>query len=186
MNDQSLITRVLIYDDQHAFTTLVKKHQQPIRQFLRRLTNGNYALADDLAQQVFIAAYNKLSTFKAASTFSTWLHSIAYRRFLNEMRKEQYQSEIKIEDEALFHSTAPPIERTIENSVENEILAEQLVARLSETERACITLAFSAGMSHQEIVTITGLPLGTVKSHINRSKKKLSNWLTGSLPRSTL
>lgn len=186
MNDQSLITRVLIYDDQHAFTTLVKKHQQPIRQFLRRLTNGNYALADDLAQQVFIAAYNKLSTFKAASTFSTWLHSIAYRRFLNEMRKEQYQSEIKIEDEALFHSTENPIERTIENSVENEILAEQLVARLSETERACITLAFSAGMSHQEIVTITGLPLGTVKSHINRSKQKLSNWLTGSLPRSTL
>ena len=182
MNDQSLITRVLIYDDQHAFTTLVKKHQQPIRQFLRRLTNGNHALADDLSQQVFITAYNKLSTFKAASTFSTWLHSIAYRRFLNEMRKGQYQSEIKTEDDAVFQSTENPIE----NPVENEILAEQLVARLSEAERTCITLAFSAGMSHQEIVTITGLPLGTVKSHINRSKQKLSNWLTGSLPRSTL
>ena len=48
---------------------------------------------------------------------------------------------------------------------------------VSPEERACLTLAYAAGMSHPEIGEITGLPLGTVKSHINRGKRKLQEWL---------
>ena len=48
---------------------------------------------------------------------------------------------------------------------------------MSEQERACLTLAYAAGMSHPEIVEITGLPLGTVKSHISRGRQKLQQWL---------
>jgi len=177
MNDQSLITRVLLNDDQHAFTTLVRNYQQPIRQFLRRLTKGNWSLADDLAQQVFIIAYDKLASFRAEANFSTWLHSIAYRAFLNEMRKAQYQRESELTDQTFSPA--------IHASAENEILVEQLMAQLSVPERTCITLAFSAGMSHQEIVTVTDYPLGTVKSHINRGKQKLTTWLKESQTRST-
>lgn len=172
MDDQSLITRVLVSDDQHAFTTLVRHHQQSIHQFLRRLTNGNLALADDLAQHVFISAYDKLATFRAEASFKTWLHSIAYRIFLNEMRKGHHQREVELTDHVLHQS--------VNAGMENEVLVEQLMAQLSIPERTCMTLAFSAGMSHQEIVTVTDYPLGTVKSHINRGKQKLTAWLNAS------
>ena len=52
-----------------------------------------------------------------------------------------------------------------------------MLAQVNESERACLTLAYAAGMSHPEIVDVTGLPLGTVKSHITRGKRKLQDWL---------
>ncbi|HEY9031453.1 MAG TPA: sigma-70 family RNA polymerase sigma factor [Kangiella sp.] len=175
MNDKALISRVLVDDDHHAFAALVRKHQQSILHFLRRLTGGNSALADDIAQQVFISAYDKLSTFRAEAGFNTWLHSIAYRSFLNEMRKSHHHTEVALTDDVLAPS--------IRDSVEQELLIEKLMARLSVTERTCMTLAYSAGMSHQEIVDVTQLPLGTVKSHINRGKHKLTKWVQQSQSR---
>lgn len=175
MNDKALISRVLVDDDHHAFATLVRNHQQSIRQFLRRLTGGNTALADDIAQQVFISAYDKLSTFRAEASFSTWLHSIAYRSFLNEMRRSHHHTEVALTDDVLAPSTR--------DWVEQELLIEKLMAQLSVTERICMTLAYSAGMSHQEIVDVTQLPLGTVKSHINRGKHKLTEWVQQSQSR---
>lgn len=169
MNDKALISRVLVDDDHHAFATLVRKYQQSIRQFLRRLTDGNSALADDIAQQVFISAYDKLSTFRAEAGFSTWLHSIAYRKFLNEMRKSHHHVEVALTDDVFSPTTR--------DSTEQELLIEKLMTHLSVIEKTCITLAYSAGMSHQEIVDVTQLPLGTVKSHINRGKNKLIEWV---------
>ena len=51
------------------------------------------------------------------------------------------------------------------------------MAQVSEKERACLTLAYAAGMSHPEIGEVTGMPLGTIKSHITRGKQKLQDWL---------
>ena len=169
MNDKALITRVLVNDDQHAFTTLVRNYQQPIRQFLCRLTQGYWPLADDIAQQVFIKLYANLATFRAESSLSTWLHSVAYRTFLNEVRKPHHLKETELDGFEQNNIAA--------NNVDNEILVEQLMAMLPISERACLTLAFSAGMSHKEIATVTDYPLGTVKSHISRAKQKLSTWL---------
>ena len=82
IDDKDLITRVIANKDSHAFTSLVKKHQQNIRQFLRRITAGDWALADDLAQDTFLLAYQNLATFRGEANFTTWLHRIAYNRFL--------------------------------------------------------------------------------------------------------
>lgn len=62
-------------------------------------------------------------------------------------------------------------------SVDAEILLPLLLRQVSAEERACLPLAYAAGMSHPEIVEITGLPLGTVKSHISRGRQKLQHWL---------
>ena len=62
-------------------------------------------------------------------------------------------------------------------SVDAEILVQRLMGFVSPEERACLTLAYAAGMSHPEIGKITDLPLGTVKSHIQRGKHKLQRWL---------
>lgn len=165
IDDKSLIARIVYADDQHAFTTLVRKHQDPIRQFLRRLTAGERAMADDIAQETFIRIYQKLDTFDGKSKFTTWAHKIAYNCFLRFKQKAHFKHEIDDLEQPIFV--------TNNSAVESDILVEQLMNSLGIEERTCITLSVSAGMSHQQICDVTSLPLGTIKSHIARGKQKL-------------
>ena len=77
-SDHELITRVLRNDDRHAFGELVKRHQSPLRSMLRKLTCGDKALADDLAQETFVQAFLKLSTFRGDARLRGG-HSGVYR-----------------------------------------------------------------------------------------------------------
>jgi len=71
LSDRELATRVAVSNDPAAFTQLVEQHQLAIRQFLRRLTAGDYSTADDLAQETFLVAYKKLHTWSGAGNFLT-------------------------------------------------------------------------------------------------------------------
>lgn len=168
ISDVELVTRVTGSDDQAAFQMLVERHQAAIRGFLRRLAAGDQGTADDLAQETFLLAYRKLHTLKAGSSLVSWLHTIAYRQFLQHGRKHARQ-QVMAEPPDPGHDPRQAMEATIALPV--------LLSQVSASERACLTLAYAAGMSHPEIGEITGLPLGTVKSHINRGKRKLQEWL---------
>src|SRR3954454_1924716 len=87
--DAELIARVVIKDDRHAFSELVRRYQSGVRATLRRLTAGNHALADDLAQETFLLAYRKLASFRQEARFSTWLYRIATNAFLADARKRK-------------------------------------------------------------------------------------------------
>ncbi|MBA6391840.1 RNA polymerase sigma factor [Colwellia sp. BRX10-3] len=165
VDDNTLIARIISNGDQHAYATLIKKYQGPIRQFLRRLTTGEQATADDIAQEAFLRIYQKLDTFLGQSSFSTWAHKIAYNCFLKYKQKAYHQYEIDGFDFSILEAEIEDIER--------DLIIERLMNCLDIAERTCVTLSVSAGMSHQEISTITKFPLGTVKSHINRGKQKL-------------
>lgn len=166
--DMELVARVTGSDDQAAFQLLVERHQAAIRGFLRRLAAGDVGTADDLAQETFLMAYRKLHTLKSSGSIVSWLHTIAYRQFLQFTRKHVRQ-QVMAEPPDPGHDPG--------QSVDAEILVRRLMGFVSTEERACLTLAYSAGMSHPEIVNVTGLPLGTVKSHIQRGKLKLQRWL---------
>lgn len=166
--DSELIARYL-GGDQAAFTTLVKRHQSSIRQFLRRLTAGDHALADDIAQETFIRMFKSLSSFRGEASFSTWLHSIAYRIFIRHVKSSQRLTFVG--DEQM------PDAMVVQPTDMSDVLLEQMMKHLSLNERLIMTLCFSAGMSHSEISEVTGAPLGTIKSHINRAKKKLARLL---------
>lgn len=163
-SDSDLIAGFLA-GDQSAFQEMVKRHQSSIRQFLRRLTTGDYALADDIAQEVFIRMFTNLSAFRGQATLSTWLHSIAYRLFLRHVESNSILEFVGNEDFPEV-SSAP--------SIVSDIMIEQMMKHLSLNERLMITLSYSAGMSHSEIADVTGAPLGTIKSHLNRAKRKLA------------
>jgi RNA polymerase sigma-70 factor (ECF subfamily) len=178
--DSELVSRVILANDQSAFAQLVGRHQGAIRAFMRRLLAGDHAAADDLAQETFLAAYRKLHTWQAAASFSTWLHSIAYRKFLERVRKEaRYQVMADVPEPESTHQakvhTGPGSESG--NEAESEILAQQLMALLGPEDRVCMTMAYSVGMSHEEISGLIDLPLGSVKSRIHRAKLKLQQWL---------
>ena len=89
VTDAQLIARVVVQDDRHAFSELVRRHQSGVRATLRRLTAGNHALADDLAQDTFMLAYRNLKSFRQEARFSTWLFRIATNAFLADARKRK-------------------------------------------------------------------------------------------------
>lgn len=168
LSDKELATRVAVSNDSAAFTQLVEQHQLPIRQFLRRLTAGDHSTADDLAQDTFLVAYKKLGTWSGAGTLKSWLHTIAYRQFLDHIKKH---SRMQVMAEV------PQDGFDTRQALDAEILVQKLLGKLGTTDRTCITLAYAAGMSHSEISAIVELPLGSVKSRIHRAKLKLQKWL---------
>src|SRR6186713_1816105 len=89
VSDAQLIARCLVGDDRHAFAELVKRHQSAVRACLRRLTAGNHALADDLAQETFVQAWRGLKSFRQEARFSTWLYRIATNCWLADARKRK-------------------------------------------------------------------------------------------------
>jgi len=168
ISDLELVARVASSNDQAAFQLLVERHQSAIRGFLRRLLSGDHGTADDLAQETFLMAYRKIHTLKSGGSFVAWLHSIAYRQFLQFTRKHARQ---------LVVAEPPEPSHDPRHANDAEILVQRLMGYVSPEERACMTLAYSAGMSHPEISQVTNFPMGTVKSHIQRGKQKLQRWL---------
>lgn len=127
------------------------------------------AVADDLAQDTFLIAYQKLNTYQGSGDFGAWLCSIAYRCFLQYYRKQRRQREVQqqlannVMVESDYYESMTAAQRDL----------EQAFQQLSEAEAAAITLCHSYGYSHSEIAAILELPLGTIKSHITRGKEKL-------------
>jgi RNA polymerase sigma-70 factor (ECF subfamily) len=159
----SLVNRVVSQDDHAAFARLVQLHQSQIRHFLRRLTAGDHATADDLSQETFMLAYRNIRQYRAKGTFSAWLHTIAYRLFLKQIKPIQ-----SVSFDAELHSEASQ-----RNPVDADLEAERLMQVLNQKERVVITLSCAVGMSHGEIEAVTDFPLGTIKSLIQRAKSKL-------------
>src|SRR5512134_1463011 len=88
-SDAALIARVVVQDDRRAFAELVRRHQSAVRACLRKLTAGNHALADDLAQETFVLAWRNLKAFRQEAKFSTWLYRIATNCWLADARKRK-------------------------------------------------------------------------------------------------
>jgi RNA polymerase sigma-70 factor (ECF subfamily) len=137
---------------------------------LRRLTDGNGALADDLAQEAFLIAWRKLDSFRNDASFLTWLHQIAYRTFLAHWRRRRDHDSL---DE---NPTYGYIDSHARGSDFQHDL-ELAMLKLSETERAVVTLCLGSGLTHSEAAQVLETPLGTVKTHLLRGRDKLRNLL---------
>ncbi|HEX7271361.1 MAG TPA: sigma-70 family RNA polymerase sigma factor [Casimicrobiaceae bacterium] len=171
VSDAQLIARVLVQDDRHAFSELVRRHQSTVRACLRKLTCGNAALADDLAQETFLLAYRNLKSFRQEAKFSTWLYRIAYNAFLADARKTKESSLADdVEPESDEHYSEPaPVARAVTLKID----LERAMAVLSDDERAAIVQCYHNDLSHEEAARVLGCPVGTVKTHVLRAKQKL-------------
>jgi RNA polymerase sigma-70 factor (ECF subfamily) len=169
-SDAELIALVMAGQDQRAFSALVGRHQQAVRGLLMRLCR-NHALADDIAQDTFVKAYEKISTFSGSGSFKAWLCKIAYTQFLMSARKR------KAADKALERLQAEPAETAVNPGAPGaKVDLDRALATLGEEERTCVVMCYAGGMSHSEAADAVGLPLGTVKSHVNRGRAKLKAW----------
>nr|WP_216653047.1 sigma-70 family RNA polymerase sigma factor [Xylanibacter caecicola] len=160
----------MVFHDKRAFDKLVKKHQSAVRRMFMNLTLGDASLSDDLAQDTFIKAYTRLGSFKSMSSFSTWLHRIAYNVFYDYTRSHRKTDDID-------GMTLPQATTGGSASAALQMDIYSALGRLKTDERTCITLQLVDGMSIDDITAITGMPAGTVKSHLSRGKQKLATFL---------
>jgi len=157
--------------DVAAFNLLARKHQSQVRGLLLRLTRGNHALADDLAQETFLEAWRAIANFRGESSFATWLYRIAYSRFLMQARRRK-------PDEPLGDWQGETA--SAEGATIARVDLERAFARLSPPESAALTLCFALGLSNIEAADALNMPLGTLKSHVLRGREKLKTILGGS------
>lgn len=166
--DNDLVARAVAQQDAAAFGELVRRHQSQVRNFLRKLTR-DAVLADDLAQDCFMHAWDKLHTFIGHGSFIGWLLKVAYTTFLQAKRKSNRYGEIL---EQAGHQQESSERQHMPMSDEITDL-DRFLAVLTEEERAVMILSYACGLSHREISDTTGLPVGTVKSIIFRGKEKI-------------
>ncbi len=180
LTDYEIIDQVIRNKDNRAFEMLVTRHQQAVRYSLRQLTGWNEALADDLSQEVFLKAYTALKTFKRKSTFSTWLYRIAYNTFISHQRKMQHKIDQSLtSNDQDFEKVADSDNRKSPDLDLHRDLAIAMQA-LSVQQRSALHLYLHQQCTQQEISTIMNIPIGTVKTLINRGRvilqQKLAAW----------
>ncbi len=170
LTDADLVARVLLDDDHHAFSELVRRHQSAVRGLLRNLTRADVALADDLAQETFLKAYKNIRSFRGEAKFSTWLYRIAYNCFREEARKRK---ELVGIDETQLEAEQDP--GTVDPALRQDLAhALQL---LPLHERTAVLLCCQNGLSHDEAARVLEIPLGTVKTNVLRGREKLKKTL---------
>lgn len=166
--DHYLVALAVGSQDSTAFGELIRRHQSQVRNFLRRLT-ADVSTADDLAQDCFLHAWNKLHTYSGRGSFIGWLLKVAYTTFLQSKRKSKRYAEVLAESNYVAQVESQNFGR--DNDEAHDL--DKLLSILTQEERAIIVMSYACGLSHSEIGDATGLPIGTVKSIIFRSKEKI-------------
>lgn len=162
---EAAVVALAMHGDRPAFAELVRRRQSGLRNLLRRLCHDP-ALADDLAQQVFLKAWRSLPALESVAAFGAWLRRLAINAWLAH-RRGAFPGSVPLDPDDPGHA-APFVPACGER-----LDLDRALAQLSRAERLCVVLAYSEGMSHGEISAATALPLGTVKSHIRRGAERL-------------
>lgn len=152
-----------------AFARIVERHQQGLRAFLRR-TCGDWALADDVAQDTFIAAWERLGELRDGAMLRSWLCGIGYRKALSALRAAGRSRR----REAAYAETRQTVSASRD---EARLAVEQAMAALPLEQRAAVAMCLAADFSHAEAAAALGAPVGTVKSHVARGRARLAEAL---------
>lgn len=152
-----------------AFARLVDRHQGALRGFLRRMLGAG---ADDAAQEAFVAAWTSLRRLKDPAGFRPWLFGIAWRKAADRLKRERRAA---ARDGAWLESADAPAGL----APEDRMALAAAMAALAPAERACVALCLAQDWSHGEAAAALGLPLGTVKSHVQRGRARLLAALGG-------
>jgi RNA polymerase sigma-70 factor (ECF subfamily) len=156
--------------DDEAFGEIVRRRHGVVRGLLRRLS-GDAALGDDLAQETFVRAWRTLGQLRDRGAFGGWIRQIAVNIWLQHARRSRLPMEF-VEADAL--DLPSPVDTA--SALTHRLDLDEALSRLRPPERLCVVLNYAEGLSHAEIAAATGLPLGTVKSHLTRATARLRAW----------
>ena len=148
--------------DRPAFGELVRRHGSAVRHLLRRL-GADPDVADAMAQEAFLLAFEQISEFRGEGAFQGWVKRIAARRYAKICRKDARGD--------LMDERAEPEPTTGEPSTTADL--DQALSGLTRAERLCVSLCYGGGLSHAEAADALNAPLAVVKTHVKRGLDKL-------------
>jgi RNA polymerase sigma-70 factor (ECF subfamily) len=183
-DDDASLLAAARHGDALAFGALVRRHQSTVRRQLRHLVRDNDGVADELAQDTFVLAWRRIGEFRGEARLATWLHRIAYRRFLMHLRSESARIDTTGEgraDEAAADA-ADAGTTGIDVDVSRRLDVERALASLPEAQRLALFHCFQLDLSHEEAADVLGMPVGTLKSHVARGKARLREALAAWAP----
>ena len=170
--------------DRSAFDQLVSKHQQRAYQYAYRLTRDPEEASDVVAES-FIRMFKALENFKGDSAFTTWMYRIATNCFLDIRKKKRSKPAISLE--ATVQTTDGEVSYQFEDTsaspheeaerTEAMTAVQRAVELLPEYQRAIIIMYHAEMQSYEEIAAALNLPIGTVKSRLNRARLSLRTLL---------
>ena len=178
LTDEQLIERFQ-NGDRHAYDELVKRYKDPLYNFVFRYLNNEFA-AEDIVQETMIKLFTHKDYYKPIAKFSTWIYTIAKNLALTEIRKNKRRK-----TESMWNDQGQPIdvpsnEDSLEKKVQNELAVEELnkcLDEIPENFRIAVVLRDFQELSYQEISKILEIPVGTIKSRINRGRIQLAEKL---------
>ena len=160
-----------------SFEELVRRYQRPISAYVYRMV-GNYESALDLTQEIFIKVYNSLNRYRSEFKFSTWIYKIAHNAAVDHLRRTATREQSLVVgpegdqfDLPIESSRLSPEQESEQR--ERRVEIETVVRALPANYRELIILRHSQDLSYEEIVEVTGLPLGTVKNRLFRAREMM-------------
>ncbi len=172
--DEELTALVLAVGDKEAFGALVRRHQSVVRNMLARMT-GDRAAADDIAQDAFVRAFERIGSYSGGGSFRSWLCGIAYNEFLHAARKMR-SAQRTLDAYADSEGAAGPGSQAAPTG--DAIDINRALARLADAERTAVVLCYACGFSHPEAAAVMKLPIGTLKTYVLRGRRKLEDLLS--------
>jgi RNA polymerase sigma-70 factor (ECF subfamily) len=181
-SDRVLISK-LRRGDASAFEALVRAHQDRVYDFCVRMLNDREE-AFDLTQEIFLSIHQNVDKFRADAKLTTWIFRISRNHCLNRLkylkrrgrgRSDEFgESNEKVISDSMGGSASP--DEMVTRKRERQ-LVHQAIEELDEEQRSLVVLRDVEGLSYEEIMEITELPEGTVKSRLHRAREKLAGIL---------
>ena len=167
-----------------AFDDLIRRYEKKVYNFAYRLS-GNYDEANDVASETFVRVFNALHNFRGDSSFITWLFRIVTNVYLDEKKRQRNRPHQSLEE--IIELEEASVQRQIEDPgptpevqvqrLESTELLQNAINSLPEYQRMMIVMYHTENRSYDEIAAILDLPIGTVKSRLNRARLSLRDKL---------
>lgn len=172
LSDKALVTSIL-NGNIGEFAVVVSNTEKLVAHIVRKMT-ANADDQQDLVQEIYLKAYQKLSTFQFQSKLSTWVAQIAYNTTVNYLQKKQLPfREIDVTIERTY-PMSENVETTL-NQAETKAILRAEIDQLPPLYQTLITLYHLDELPNREIAEITSLPEGTIKSYLSRARKMLKD-----------
>lgn len=172
MTDE-LLVRQFQRGEEAAFDELLERHRARIYGLVCRLAGASEA--EDLAQDVFVAAYRSLRSFRGEATFGTWLYRIAVHTCSHHLRRRRPEALELDEAEPDQRREGDPLARAMQRELQSEV--RRAIDSLPYKLRVVIVLRDIHEMSYEEIAAVVGCPIGTVRSRLHYATQRLATEL---------
>jgi RNA polymerase sigma-70 factor, ECF subfamily len=168
------LVAMTLQGNSEAFATLVERYDRAVYHLSYRMLH-NVEDARDATQEAFFKAFRSLRTFRAGAKFSTWIFAIAYHACCDRLARRKHDASDELPDRA--DPGRGPEQEAI--ALDEASRLRRAIDSLPEKYRAVVTLFHLQGRQYEEIASVLGLPMGTVKTHLFRAKEQLRRLLDG-------